>query len=130
MKKDMIFHGLKSYFNIDYLSAVSLLIPQIEDVFRNLVEIGGGNILKSPRLGIGYQYKILDELLRDELITKVFGMDAAHYFRILLTDQRGWNIRNRVCHGLAKTDLFSPKVADRIFHVLLCLSQVRPQLTH
>ncbi|MFI5323317.1 MAG: DUF4209 domain-containing protein [Thermodesulfobacteriota bacterium] len=110
------------------MSSISLLIPQIEDAFRNLVEIGG-NILQPTRLG-GFQYKILDELLRDEIVARVFGNETAFYFRIILTDQRGWNIRNRVCHGMANMNLFNQKVADRIFHVLLCLSQVRSQLTH
>lgn len=122
-KSEIVFSGLKAYFNNDYISAISILVSQIEDAFRNLIEIAGGNILKSSRNG-GFQYKILDELLREQIITNTFGTDSAFYFRIVLTDQRGWNIRNDVCHGISNINSYQSIVADRLFHILLYLSQI------
>jgi len=116
--------GVKAHFRGEYAVAVHLLIPQIEEAIRCLLEKVGGSILK-PARGGGLRLKILDELLREPMIVDVFGEDTVFYFRVLLTDQRGWNLRNSVCHGLCRAEEFGAVMADRILHVLLCLAQIR-----
>lgn len=98
-KKTIIFDGIDAYLQNNHLAAIHLLIPQIEGAFRKLVEHTGGSVLK-PSRGGGMHLKTLDELLRDQKIINIFGEDTSLYFRILLTDQRGWNLRNDVCHGI------------------------------
>lgn len=117
---EIIQHGLKAYFANDMLTAIHVLIPQIEEAIRNLVEMSGGIVLKKNRGG-GYQLRTFDDLLRDQIVIDVLTEDYADYFRILLTDQRGWNIRNNVCHGLVGPQLFNNQVGDRVLHTLLCL---------
>ena len=78
----------------------------------------------TPSFGSVY-LKTLDEILRDERILMAMGEDASLYFRVLFTDPRGWNIRNSVCHGVCFSETFNFQVADRIFHVLLVLAQLR-----
>jgi len=121
----IIKRGLRAYFEADYLVAVHLLIPQIEAVIRNFIEICGGAVYKKARNG-GYHLKTFDELLREEIIKDVLGEDIALYFRVLFTDQRGWNLRNNICHGIIQSEmLLNPAAADRVIHALLCLSMVR-----
>ena len=67
----------------------------------------------------------LDETLRDSVVIGVITEDAARYLRILLTDQRGWNIRNTLCHGILPADSFGQEVADRVIHALIILAAVR-----
>ena len=98
--------------------------PQIENAFRHLVAISGGTILKPSRYG-GFNYITLGEILYDPIIKEIFGEDATFYFSILLTDQRGFNIRNNVCHGISDISSFNQQYADLIMHVLFCLSIVR-----
>ena len=69
--------------------------------------------------------KTLDDLLREQAIVETLGESVAHYFQVLLTDQRGWNIRNDVCHGISPVQAFSWPMTDRIFHALLILATVR-----
>lgn len=123
-KKPLINDGLKYYLEGNHLVASHLLIPQIENVIRLIVEKSGGSILKKSRSG-GMHLKLLDELLRDERISNLFGENVALYFRILLTDQRGWNLRNDICHGIMPAAYFTSMITDRIFHILLCLAIVR-----
>ena len=101
-----------------------ILIPQIEAIIRNLAEKIGIPILKPSRSG-GFFYRALDELLREEGIIGVLSEDMCLYFRVLLTDPRGGNIRNDICHGISRPENFNQMVADRIFHVLLCLALVK-----
>ncbi len=116
--------GVSAYFNKDFFVAAHILIPQIEQGIRNLHELFGGAILK-PRKGGGYHYKTLDELLREETIQKVLGKDCAFYMQVILTDARGWNLRNDICHGLLQD--VSEHHIERIIHILLCLALIRPK---
>lgn len=81
-------------------------------------------MLRKNRHG-GFQLRTFDDLLRDDIVARCFGEDLTFYIRILLTDQRGWNIRNDVCHGISQLDAFNYSVADKVMHVMLCLSLAR-----
>lgn len=119
--------GIEAYFKTDYLVFMHLIIPQIEEAFRQLLKLCGGNTLKPARNG-GYNLKTLDDLLREELVLNIFGEDATIFFKILFTDQRGWNIRNRVCHGIVDTQVLNnPAIATRVLHALICLGLVRKE---
>ncbi len=122
--REIIESGVQLYLKGDYLTSSHLLIPQIEGSIRRLTEIVGRPILRLGR-NQGIQIRLLDELLRDEQIVKSLGEDMAFYFRVLFTDQRGWNLRNRVAHGLIRRQDFDRSIADRIVHSLLCLALVR-----
>ncbi len=122
-KKPIIGLGVKEYLNGNHMTAVHLLIPQIENAVRVLLEKKGGSVLTAR--GGGFPLKVLDRLLSDPLLVQVLGEDIVLYFRVLLVDPRGWNLRNRVCHGLCSAGEFAPLMSDRIIHVLLCLALVR-----
>lgn len=115
-----------SYLQKDFIVAIHLYVPQIEATIRNLVEFTGGVVLKQ-REGGGFHLRTLDELLRTEQVRNVLGEDLALYFRVVLTDQRGWNIRNMVCHGAFPYQNASRLVADRLLHILLVLAQLRKE---
>lgn len=121
-QRDLISSGVLAYFEKQFHISIHLLIPQIEAAIRHLVELAGGGTFK-PRRGGGFHLKTLDELLRSEEMNNAFGEDVALYLRVLFTDQRGWNIRNDVCHGVFIS--MSKEIADRLMHVLLLLSVMR-----
>ncbi len=123
-RKDFFIKGIEAYLKGDYVVSLHILIPQIEALIRNLSEKVGTPVLKPSRTG-GFFYRTLDDLLRDEQIVKVLGEDMSLYLRVLLTDPRGWNLRNKMCHGISVPEQFNQASADRILHVLLCLALVR-----
>ncbi len=123
-KRSILRRGLQAYLDGDHLVAVHLLVPQIEDAIREVLELLGGAVLKVGRGG-GFHLRTLDDLLRDGLLAKMLGDDVTTYFRVLLTDQRGWNLRNDLCHGLLPGEAYGVALADRVIHVLLCLSLLR-----
>ena len=123
-KYEIIRRGLEAYLNGDHLVAAHLLVPQFEEAVRTLLEKTGGSVLKKGRNG-GFQLKLLDELLRDPLMVKCLNEDLSLYFRVLYTDQRGWNIRNSICHGLLPSNAIGQPMTDRIFHSFLCLALVK-----
>jgi len=116
--------GIKAYFDGDHVVAAHVLIPQIEHAIRYLLKLLGRPIYKPGRNGALY-LRTLDELLRDEGVINTFGERGVTYLRVLLTDQRGLNLRNDVCHSTLHPDKFSWVMTDRIFHVFLLLALVR-----
>ena len=123
-RKEFLIKGIEAYLKGNYVVSLHILIPQIEAIIRNLSEKVGIPILKPSRTG-GFFYRTLDELLREKGIIKVLSEDMCLYFRVLLTDPRGWNLRNEVCHGISGPERFNQISADRIFHALLCLALVK-----
>ena len=124
--------ALNYFINGEYVLFSHLIVPQIETAIRNLVDMSGEPVIKLQRGGEndkrkGYQYKTLDELLRQPSIEYVFSEDGAYYLRLVLTDQRALNIRNNLCHGILSPEYFDTRSAGRLLHVLIMLSLIRLQ---
>ncbi len=115
--------GLEAYFSKDYIVTLHVLIPQFEEAIRNLIELNGGSILVYKNNG--YNLKNLDHLLRDKIISDVFGEDISLYFKVLFTDNRGWNLRNEIAHGILDPSHYNKQTADRLLHAILSLGFVR-----
>jgi Domain of unknown function (DUF4209) len=116
--------GLSAYVRGETLVAIHVLVPQVEQVVRQLATAVGAPIYIARRGG-GLHTRTLDDLLRDPAVANALTDDVALYLRVLLTDARGWNVRNVVCHGLAPVTAFTQYVADRIVHSLLVLALIR-----
>ncbi len=126
----IIKEGLIAYFNKNYIASCFVLIPQIESAIRNLISVAGGEIYQSPGnfKERGFQLKPLGGLLIDERFIKSFresGEDVSTFFRVLLTDKRGLNLRNNICHGHFPSTFLNQRTAIHIIHILLILSVLR-----
>ena len=125
-KRELLCIGIQSYLSGSYAVAVHLIIPQIEAALRELIETSGGSIMKGVRGG-GFDRKNINELLRTQQAIDILENDVVTYLRVVLTDRRGLNIRNKVFHGIFSYENFSRTMADRVFHILLLLAQLRVQ---
>lgn len=120
--KEIVRRGLDAYMAEDYLVCCHLLIPQLEAAIRRLFALNGANIMRAKKNpDEGNEYLSLDSLLATDEAVKYMGEDIANYFRNILTDQYGWNIRNQVSHGLLASDNFNFGMADRVVHAFLML---------
>ncbi|TAL50089.1 MAG: DUF4209 domain-containing protein, partial [Chitinophagaceae bacterium] len=118
--------ALDAFFEKNYIVTIHILVPQIEDIIRYLLEQLGGNILKPTKNYYGgFNLRTLGDVLGDDKIKEILGEDFSQYLRVLLIDQRGWNLRNKVCHGIANEKAFNSHSADRLVHVLLCLGMIQ-----
>jgi hypothetical protein len=115
--------GLKKYIEKDHFACIHIFIPLIEKCLRNLLKINGSPIYKPGRHG-GLFLRNLGEILNDNIIKLALGDDIIFYLKVLLIDQRGWNLRNDISHGILEHEDFRIEIADRLFHVLLLLSLI------
>lgn len=119
--------GIRHYREGDYISAVHVLLPQVEQAMRVLLaSLNRPTNMQNTKIG-AYQEKDLGGILADTKLQNLLGENANKYLRTLLTDQRGWNLRNRVSHGLDGSMAFSRALADRLVHVLMLLSLLRAE---
>lgn len=124
--KEIVRRGLDFYMAEDYLVCCHLIIPQLEAAIRRLFALNGANIMRAKRNpDEGNEYLSLDSLLGSDEAVAYMGEDVSNYFRNVLTDQYGWNIRNQVSHGLLATDNFNFGMADRVVHAFLLLGMFK-----
>jgi hypothetical protein len=115
--------GINYFFNKEFISSVHLIVPQIEEAIRNLLEMNGGNILVFKNGS--YQLKTFDHILNDPIVIDVLTEDVCLYYKIIFTDSRGWNLRNNLAHGLLNPNDIDEQVNEQVLHALLILGLVR-----
>lgn len=128
-RKPLLVAGVKHYIAGDHASCAHVLVPQIEHLLRRLLGSLGGITVSLDSETRTYREKDLGTILRDPLMESFWKQsakrDIALYLRVVLTDQRALNVRNRLCHGLCNADWFTPQITDRLLHILMMLSLVR-----
>lgn len=120
---EIILKGLECYYNFDYVVFLHLIIPQIEEAVRNVLEFSSGNVLKTSKNG-GLHLKNFNDILSEIKVIESLGEDIVFFFKILFTDSRGINLRNNLSHGLLNPKNFNRQNADLVILALLCLGLV------
>ncbi len=124
-RRPVVEKGITAWLGGDHVVAAHVLIPQIEQALRQLVVLSGRSAYKPNRRHGGIQLKVLDDLLRDQATEAVLSVRTVTYVKVLLTDPRGWNLRNDVCHGIIDPSRLGWATSDRVLHVLLLLALLR-----
>jgi Domain of unknown function (DUF4209) len=127
-RRQTLLRGITAYLEGDHIVSVHLLVPQVEHAFRTLLVLNDRSIYTEGQ-DDGLNVKTLWKLIDDSSCEREFGTNVATYFKILLADHRGWNLRNIVCHGLEALPANNPTLSDRLIHVLLLQSLVREEET-
>ena len=101
-----LFHG----FHGDFLSAAHILIPQIENSIRYLLNSQGEQTSRQLRDGT-QEDKNLNKILKSEELKKLFSKDLIFDLQGLLIKKEGGNMRNNLAHGRMDDDeFFSPEM--------------------
>ena len=109
--------GLYFGFCHDYLTAIHLLIPQIEHLLR--VELKSNGI-KTTILKDGIEdEKSINELLKEQYILEKFGEDLIFTLEALLVSKAGLNLRNDIAHGLCDINVLNSEYALYLWWVCL-----------
>jgi hypothetical protein len=118
--------ALRAYDDERWIECIHCLVPLLEALVRRNVEMIGGAIYRPRRPSKGFVPRQLDDLLRDGLLVGFWQRDdVLLYLRVLLTDFRGWNLRNRICHGEFESQGFTQRIANQLLHAVLVLGLVR-----
>ena len=129
--KEYLKRAISVYWDNDYLISSHLFNPLIETGVRELMKIANGVWIEVNELN-GYNKLSLSKLLWNkqniEIVKNIFsksGDDLIFYFRLVLTEKLGMNLRNDFAHGLEREKFFSRDASNRLFHILIWLSMIR-----
>lgn len=104
--REQIFaRGLYAGMTGDFVVAVHLLIPQIENSIREILEQKGIAVSKVDDQGIQNE-RDLNDILYEPVLKEVLGEDIVFDLQGLLIERHGSNFRNRLAHGLVSDDGF------------------------
>jgi hypothetical protein len=118
--------GLKAYLEGDFLKAVHVLVPQVEQALRNLLTLIRVSPNKTVRGNSGIlDVKSMGNALEDKTLRNVLPENVWRYLTVLYVERRGINLRNDLAHGLVSHSAFTQTLSDRVFHSLLVMSLVR-----
>jgi len=106
--------------NGDFLVAVSLLTPQVENAVRIVLKKAGVVTSKIDMRNIE-QERVLGALLDMDEAERVFGRDLMFDLRGLLVEKFGSNMRNELAHGLLDLDDFKGPDAEYLWWCALRL---------
>jgi hypothetical protein len=93
---------------------VDSLVPKVEGMMRDLCRLCGGvtvNMTTDHRGRTVEREKDLHSLLYEDAIVELLDEDDLLYFRFLLVEQGGYNLRNLVAHGLTTQEHYTLKYA-------------------
>ncbi len=116
--------GIEAYFADDPIVAVHILVVEIENAVRIIAAGLKLALQKQNRFG-GFDLKNLGDFLAHETVAAFLTEDIVTYLRVVLTDRRGWNLRNDTCHGILPAQSFTRAASQRLLHIVLLLSAVR-----
>lgn len=98
--------GIEAGFRGDFVTAVHLLVPQIENSVRHVLVLNGFLVSGLDSQGIQKE-RDLNFLLSQPDTAQVFGEDLVFDMRTLLVDRLADNLRNRMAHGLMSSTEFA-----------------------
>ncbi|MDZ4443497.1 DUF4209 domain-containing protein [Bacillus cereus] len=126
-KHEILKQGIDLYFKENHIASINILVPQIEESLRNIIRLCEGNIIKPTDSG-GFDVILLTDILNSEILMDVYNSDILLYFKIILNDKRGFNLRNNLMHGLAGKNTFNIGIANLIIHLLLIISLFKEEV--
>lgn len=88
----------------DYFGGISILAPQIENLFRNIAKEVGALTVTLEANGTSKE-KVLSSIFDLPELTDCYDNDILFLFKGLLNEQCGANIRNIIGHGLSNETL-------------------------
>ncbi len=115
--------GIHAGFHGDFHVAASLLVPQIENSLRHILEMQGIDVSNLHSDGT-QPLKILSGLLGIPELETTIGAELRFELRGILLENSGFNFRNRLCHGFVSDEDFNSVPAVNIWWLVLRLCLV------
>lgn len=117
-RSNIIKKGLHMGLTGDLYTAMHILLPQTEHIFRNLVYMCGDTItfLKEDRTE---DYKPLSQLFKSDKLEECLDENIIFSFNSIMDGKAGSNFRNLVAHGLLDADVGSSGIALNFLCLLI-----------
>lgn len=109
-RKNIVKLGLHLGLTGNLYAAMHILLPQTENIIRNLVDICGDTTSFLNVDGCE-EYKTLSQLFQSEKLAECYDENILFTLRTVLNERGGPNLRNLNAHGLLEPDMGNSGVA-------------------
>lgn len=113
--------GLSAGLQGDPITSVSILVPQLENMIRTMLESSGVITTKLDAADSTQQQIVLSSMLGHQTLLRILGENVVFDLKGLLDERIGPNLRNRVAHGLVSDRDFYTTDAVRLWFMVLHL---------
>jgi hypothetical protein len=112
--------GVSSGLERDLVMALHLLIPQVENSLRLILQQQGVITTQLDVIGIEEAWP-LGTILSEPKLADVLGAPLVYELRTLLLGKPGWNFRNLLAHGLLNPQALMSSMAFYLWWIILRL---------
>lgn len=115
--------GLQRYFKKDYVSAMHILIPQLEALFLSLAQKCGIDIVAVDRkIDTATRTTTLSEHHLDSKEFKdIFGEDFCKQIKFILFEPMGYKLRHKIAHGEVHHSECNFRTVNLVLYIYLVL---------
>jgi hypothetical protein len=126
-RREFFDQGFTAYENGDYMKAIHVLVPQVENMMRELLGVfGAGKSKPNPLQAHLFDHKNMNDFFREPLVSESMEESLYLFLKSLYIDRRGLNLRNDLAHGLVEVAAFSEQNASLVIQSIILLSMPNP----
>ncbi len=119
--------GITAYGDGDFYKALSILIPVVEAMLRELLKLLDVPVRKGVRGHDGMtELKNMNDVLSDVRVEETLEEDLLFFLRALYIDKRSYNLRNEFAHGALPAGAFNLRTASLVIMSLVLLAVIGP----
>lgn len=114
--------GVKRFFKEDYISSLHILVPQFESTLRNLfakLDYPTTSIKKNTT----QQEQTFNVFLEHKEVRHFLGEDIHQLLKIIMVEQTGLNLRNKIAHGFIKFSELTKSQCCLVIYLFLILTR-------
>jgi hypothetical protein len=117
--------AIQGWIDGDYVKTVFVLTPQIECALREFVR-GLNQAVNKPHPTMpGREIPLnMGDMLSNPVVKEALGEDLTFYLRLVFSDPRGRNFRNRVAHGQIGRGEINYGTANVLIHSMLAMAVI------
>ena len=125
-RREFFEHGLAAYEGSDYMKAIHILVPQVENMMRELLGTVGPKMKRAPKQPGFFEYKNMNDFFREPRIIEALEENVYLFLKTLYIDKRSYNLRNDLVHGLVDAAALTEQTASLVLQSIILLSMPRP----
>lgn len=118
---ELIFQSLSQYLDENHFLFISSIIPLIEAKLRLLLRDVGEADIKQNKNG-GFDFREIGSFFRSRKVQKYLTRSELLVLSMILDNRAGFNLRNKLAHGLMKPSEFNRYYADILLMVVIFIS--------
>ncbi|WHY63653.1 DUF4209 domain-containing protein [Cytobacillus firmus] len=122
--EEFVERGIRRFFEGDYISSLHILVPQFESCIRRMF-VKSGYVTTSIKKGIAQHEETFNEFLKREDIKSALGEVFHKLVQIVMVEQAGLNLRNRIAHGLITVAECKKSINILVIYLFLLLTNYR-----